>query len=243
LVAAQSRLRHWEECPESVIDTCEDISARIDQVPRRIVEQLRSQVDALLDGQQRQLLRLGSFVDELTRRRTVGRELLLNAIQQTMVRDQARCQRLNWSRLSEQGQSELRDNEVIWPTEPYDFSVCAPDQGWGRAARFASDPSRPHAVATLGGLSEARLWFTEILLWAGAGPTAPELAAGGVLTTLTAVRPILLVDISDSGIAWLRRMTDRRRADYERNSWLAPGEHPALRAIERFLASRPEVVH
>jgi hypothetical protein len=135
LVAAQSRLRHWEERPESVIDTCEDISARIDQVPRRIVEQLRSQVDALLDGQQRQLLRLGSFVDELTRRRTVGRELLLNAIQQTMVRDQARCQRLNWSRLSEQGQSELRDNEVIWPTEPYDFSVCAPDQGWGTELR------------------------------------------------------------------------------------------------------------
>ena len=39
-----------------------------------------------------------------------------------------------------------------------------------RAALFASDPSRPHAIATLGGLSEARLWFTEILLWAGVVP-------------------------------------------------------------------------
>ncbi len=120
--------------------------------------------------------------------------------------------------------------------------MCAPDQGWGRDKHFASDPSRPHAVATLGCLSEARLWFTEILLWAGAGPTAPELAAGGVLTTLTAVRPILLVDISDSGIAWLRRMTDRRR-QVTGETRAAPGEHPALRAIERFLASRPEVVH
>jgi hypothetical protein len=135
-----------------------------------------------------------------------------------------------------------------------EFSICLAPRSDGeglsrgqrqildRAARLASNPSHPHTIATLGGLSEARLWFTEILLWAGAGPTAPELAAGGVLTTLTTVRPLLLVDISDSGTDWLRHWTDRRRADYERNSWFAPGEDSAMCAIERFLASRPEVV-
>jgi hypothetical protein len=113
------------------------------------------------------------------------------------------------------------------------------EQILARARRLKTNAGLAHAISTLGGLSSIRLALTDILVWAGGGIAAPALPAGGLLDTFENRRPLFVIDIGDSGTAWLRRMTDRRRADYERRLWLAPGESASTHAIERFLAQRP----
>jgi hypothetical protein len=97
----------------------------------------------------------------------------------------------------------------------------------------------PHLIMTTRGLTAARLGFTEILVWAGAGKSPPILPAAGLLGTLEERRPLLFVDINDTGTKRIAANTGMRRNAYERRSWFAPGESYAQRRIDLFLAQRP----
>jgi hypothetical protein len=130
LTLAQGRLRNWAECPESVEHTCHEIAASLDDIPRWIVEQLRSHADPLLGLRERHLLRLGEFVDQMTRPMTIGSELLQDAIRQASAGDQATCQRLEWRALLETGQTGSRGDEAIWPASHCAFSRRPPAEGW-----------------------------------------------------------------------------------------------------------------
>ncbi len=99
-----------------------------------------------------------------------------------------------------------------------------------------------HAIATINGLTAERLGVTEILIWAGAGKCPPMLPPGGLLDTLEHRRPLLVVDINDTGTNRIRRTTVARQNAYEDRLWFNPRESDTVRRIERFLAQRPAEV-
>lgn len=129
LAMAQAELRNCLEGSASIENMFNEICDNLERTPRAIVEDLRSRLDQLLGLRERQLMRVGEFVDQLACPAAVGRELLEDAVREAVASENAMLCRLEWSGLSSLA-STPGVIASIWPKLPYDASRRPPRHDW-----------------------------------------------------------------------------------------------------------------
>lgn len=75
----------------------------------------------------------------------------------------------------------------------------------------------------------------DALIWAGSGEEGPQLTEEMLAASADTLRPLMLVDVQDTGHPLLGAMSRRRRRRYREQDWCGVHEDPVAARVRRFL--------
>jgi hypothetical protein len=108
------------------------------------------------------------------------------------------------------------------------------------AGRHQADDALPNRmIATPAGIAAMVKGTFDVVVRADGGTGLPEAFAGLAIASAAVDRLLVLFDLDDRHHPELRRWSRQRREAYAACGWIGAGT-PLERAVERFLASRPE---
>jgi hypothetical protein len=125
-VAIRRIARHLDGLPitnEALL--LDDIDRDITRTPAGFVNDVRDQIDARFDEQQRRIMRFAEMIDQAAYPRTICREILEDMLERQQPADGDVV--LTWEGV---GNSRPDPNRLSWPAQPYDASRRLPPARW-----------------------------------------------------------------------------------------------------------------
>lgn len=114
-----------------------------------------------------------------------------------------------------------------------------PDETCDRVGSVG-EPGCRRLLLTSTAMKTADLTNIDVVIWAGSGPTVPEIPADRLHSPGTATQPLWIIDLHDHHHPLLSKWSRQRREAYTEHGWLEPGVAPERILIERVM-SRQEV--